>query len=410
MYNRKNIPKRKRSKQKGMIMSRKIIGMILAGIVSVLLVTGCSSQSEDQNVSSTDTTQEAAQEAEPEEIPSILPADARIGIAYTEDDSEFTSFFIAKVKGNLISAGIPEDNIEKEGGSAEELADNAAGLIGEGCSVLMVGNADESNAHGITDAAVKAGIPVLYFGSSPGENEISRWTENGWRAVYVGSTCAQSAQKRADLISSLDMEKIDLNKDDEIGIAVLYTGENTAGDKVNEDTMRLLEEQEVPIYDLTSDDEEEAYMGTDRDSSAEQVISWMSDYGENLEVILCANDMQALGAWDAVNEEKRKVGHDVLIMGFDAVMDSLAEVAAGNIRSTFFNDFMEQSQNASTAVLAFLKGNGAGSQASMMSEYVNVTVDNAQEILDIAGKIQENDPDSADYEEETDTEENEAEE
>ena len=63
MYNRKNIPKRKRSKQKGMIMSRKIIGMILAGIVSVLLVTGCSSQSEDQNVSSTDTTQEAAQEA-----------------------------------------------------------------------------------------------------------------------------------------------------------------------------------------------------------------------------------------------------------------------------------------------------------------------------------------------------------
>ena len=97
-------------------------------------------------------------------------------------------------------------------------------------------------------------------------------------------------------------------------------------------------------------------------------------------------------------------------MGFDAVMDSLAEVAAGNIRSTFFNDFMEQSQNASTAVLAFLKGNGAGSQASMMSEYVNVTVDNAQEILDIAGKIQENDPDSADYEEETDTEENEAEE
>ena len=136
----------------------------------------------------------------------------------------------------------------------------------------------------------------------------------------------------------------------------------------------------------------------------------MSDYGENLEVILCANDMQALGAWDAVNEEKRKVGHDVLIMGFDAVMDSLAEVAAGNIRSTFFNDFMEQSQNASTAVLAFLKGNGAGSQASMMSEYVNVTVDNAQEILDIAGKIQENDPDSADYEEETDTEENEAEE
>jgi hypothetical protein len=38
----------------------------------------------------------------------------------------------------------------------------------------------------------------------------------------------------------------------------------------------------------------------------------------------------------------------------------------------------------------------------MISEYVSVTVDNAQEILDIAGKMQENEPDSADIKENED--------
>ena len=80
----------------------------------------------------------------------------------------------------------------------------------------------------------------------------------------------------------------------------------------------------------------------------------------------------------------------MMIMGFDSTSESLEEVAAGNIRSTFFNDFMEQSGNASNAVLAFLKGIEV--QPVMISEYVSVTVDNAQEILDISTKAQESSP------------------
>ena len=90
-------------------------------------------------------------------------------------------------------------------------------------------------------------------------------------------------------------------------------------------------------------------------------------------------------------------------MGFDAYTESLAEAAAGNIYSTFFNDFMDQSQNASNTVLAFLKGAGADQSTGMISEYVSVTVENAQEILDIAGKMQNNNPDSSDIEEDRDT-------
>ena len=381
-------------------MNRKIIAMILTGIVSVLLITGCSSKNEGQDVSGTDTTQKETTEVDQEDNPVILPADARIGIVYAEDSSEFTPFFLNKVQGNLISAGIPEGSIERAQGSAEELADNARTMISSGCSVLMVGNADENNAPGITDAAVKAGIPVLYFGTSPGEKEIARWKDKGWRVSYVGSSFAQSAAKRAELISTLGLEKADFDEDGEIGIAVLYTGEDKAGDQVNADTLKNLEEMGVSFTELTAG-EEDVYRGTDLEASMEQVVGWMSEYGKELDLILCADDTQAMGALNGISDEKKRVGHDVLIMGFGAYTESLTEAAAGNIYSTFFNDFMDQAQNASNTVLAFLKGAGAD-QSSMISEYVSVTVDNAQEILDIAGKMQENDPDSADIKENED--------
>ena len=75
----------------------------------------------------------------------VLPADAGIGIAYT-DEGEFTDLFIAKTVGYLVSAGIPEENIARVAGSEEELTDNARKLIADKCTVLMIGGADEKTA------------------------------------------------------------------------------------------------------------------------------------------------------------------------------------------------------------------------------------------------------------------------
>ena len=396
----------------------KIFALTLTGIISLVLVTGCSSSKGSTENPNADATQEEAGVVEGKtqgESAAVLPGEARIGIAYPEGDDEFTNLFITKTISYLVSAGIPEENITRMSGAEEELAENVKKLVDDKCSVLMVGGADENTAPGITDAAVKAKIPVVFFGTSPGEAEIARWEKKGIRASYVGGTYEQAAQKRADLIDSTGFEKLDQGKDDNVGLVVLYTGEDGPGDKVNRDTLGIIGELDLPIYVLT-DDEEEADPEEDqeavesegqeeaqeaaeeltadevRENAKEQVIEWMEEYGKSLDVILCADDTQALGAWDAVSEEKKRVGHDVMIMGFDSNMDSLTEVASGNIRSTFFNDFMEQSGNASNAVLAYLKGIEVN--PVMTSEYVSVTVDNAQEILDITMKTRESNPDS----------------
>ena len=93
-------------------MNRKILTLILTGVISFLLVTGCSSQNGNTDAPNADATQEEAgadQEEAKEEIAAILPADAVIGIVYTEGEGDFTDSFLTKTIGYLVAAGIPEE-------------------------------------------------------------------------------------------------------------------------------------------------------------------------------------------------------------------------------------------------------------------------------------------------------------
>ena len=450
-------------------MYRKITSLLLAGIISVLLITGCSSGKEDLNVSNTDTTQTEAQTGEEG---TSLPSESGIGILYVPEEGEFTEAFIKKLEGYLLSAGVSGDRIEIRSGSSGEIADMAKEMTGSGCNALVAGNISEDAAQAVTNAASKAGIPVLFFGTDPGEKETQRWEKKKIRAAYVGGSFLEAAAKRADVLEGLGLENTDLNEDEEIGLIVMGSEEEKPGDVVNSETIRILEDRgftlnvfEEPGSGEDEEDAEEADAEEEEDDAGEEaaaeeetaannaaeeaaaeeeaaannaaeeaaedeeteeeasdaenaeeemtpweqeardrardlMISYMDEYGREIEVVMCSSDAQALGVVDAVNEEKRKVGHDVVILGFDCIPDSLREVAAGRIVSTFFDNFLEQSKTASDMVLAMLRGEIVNTRS--MSEFVSVTVDNAQEILDISMSVQDEDPGD---EEEEDTEE-----
>ncbi|HAB93954.1 MAG TPA: hypothetical protein DCF49_04175 [Lachnospiraceae bacterium] len=414
-------------------MYRKITGLLIAGIISVLLITGCSSK-EDGNVSNADTTQkEAAQETAP------LPSEAKIGIFYVPGEGEFTESFVKKVQGYLLSAGVPESGITAKSGSMEEISGIESELIGSGCSALIAGNIDEKTAPAIADRAAEAGIPILFFGTDPGEQETQRWEKNGIRAAYVGSSFTEAAARRADVLEAMGLEKIDENEDEMIGLVVLGSGGDKPGDIVTSDTIRLLKERGFDITQFdepgSAQDEEEApeesaeegetseegasaETAEESEENAEEtasedkraaardrMIEYMDEYGREIEVVMCSDDELALGVLDAVTEEKRKVGHDVVILGFDCGVDSLREVAAGRIVSTFYDNFLEQSGKGSELLLAMIRGDSVDTRSIV--EFVSVTVDNAQEILDISLSVQEDTEEGEDTEDTEDTEESE---
>ena len=127
-------------------MRRKILCMILTGIICVLLITGCSPQGGDNSVSGTDTTK-IEEQKEPSDLK--LPSDARILIRTGEGSDEFTKLYTARLKGYLLAAGVPEENIINVDKAVEELAQNAKDLLKD-CTVLIVGNAEPEEVSLIT--------------------------------------------------------------------------------------------------------------------------------------------------------------------------------------------------------------------------------------------------------------------
>ena len=408
-------------------MNRKSIGLLLAFVTWFLLLTGCSAET-GQSGSGTGATNETAQE-EAEEITSGLPSEAKIGVVYARDIGTFSERFTGRLKGYLIQAGVSEDKIIERAVSAEELPDAVKDLVDEKCTVLVVDNAGDIPISSITDRASKAGIPILYFGMDPGEKERARWEKKGIKAAYVGGDDTKAAQMRADVLDKMDFSLIDLNEDREIGTIVIRDSDGSDAERINQETLKALEERHYTVNILDKDEneeddpsgeetddtqvvdepeEEEAEDGSpdgedpeaaseepheaiwevdaspeeiEKEAAYELVISKMEEYGGDLELILCANDSQAAGAWKAVSEEKRLVGHDVLILGLGAGEETLQEVARGNITGTLFNNSMEQAKCAADYAISYIKGIDVPYYTAF--DFVNVTVDNAQEILDI---------------------------
>jgi hypothetical protein len=260
----------------------------------------------------------------------------------------------------------------------------------------------------------------------PGEEERARWEKKGFKAAYVGGDDTKAAQQRADVLDAMDFSKIDLNEDHEIGTIILKDADGSAAERINLATVQALEDRHYTVNILDADDEESGSEESDdsqeasaeeseedseadveegtpdgeneepheaiweedatpeeieREATYELVIGKMEEYGRELELILCANDSQAAGVWKAISEEKRLVGHDVLILGLGAGEETLREVARGNITGTLFNNSMEQAKCTADYTISFLKGIEVPHYTAF--DHVNVTVDNAQEILDI---------------------------
>ena len=404
-------------------MNRKSIGLLLAFVTWFLLLTGCSAET-GQNGSGTGATNETNEAVQEEsgEIASGLPSEAKIGIVYARDIGTFSERFTGRLKGYLVQAGVSDDNIIERAVSAEELPDAVKDLVEEKCSVLVIDNAGDIPISSITDRASKAGIPILYFGMDPGEKERARWEKKGIKAAYVGGDDTKAAQMRADVLDNMDFSLIDLNEDREIGTIVIRDSDGSDAERINQErhyTVNILDkdenEEDDPSGEETDDtqvvdepEEEEAEDGSpdgedpeaaseepheaiwevdaspeeiEKEAAYELVISKMEEYGGDLELILCANDSQAAGAWKAVSEEKRLVGHDVLILGLGAGEETLQEVARGNITGTLFNNSMEQAKCAADYAISYIKGIDVPYYTAF--DFVNVTVDNAQEILDI---------------------------
>ena len=221
----------------------------------------------------------------------------------------------------------------------------------------------------------EAGIPVVYINREPDVAEEERWASESIAATYVGCDARQSGTFQGEEILATE-NKGDINGDGKVSYIMIQ------GDPENVDAQYRTEFSIKALTDAGMEVEELLKQRGDWDQAKAQQIAQdaLTQHGDKIEVIFCNNDAMALGALQSIEAAGRKVNEDIYLVGVDALVEAVQNVIDGKQTGTVFNDHFSQAKAAADAAVSFLKGEAVDTVIPV--DYIKVTAENAQEILD----------------------------
>ena len=370
-------------------MKKKVISLILAATMVATMATGCGNSSGEttttDNAAST-TTDAAAPATEASDTAAAVTeaaggdyADKKVGVCIYQFSDNFMTLFRTELENYLVEQGFSKDNITIVDGANDQATQTGQidNFISEGVDVLIVNPVNSSSAATITDKVVAADIPLVYINREPDAEEEQRWEDNGWNVTYVGCDARQSGTFQGEMIVDLGLDTVDLNGDGKIQyVMVEGDPENVDAQYRTEYSVKALTDEGLEVECLSDQ------VGNWQQDQAQQIVAnALGQYGDKVEVVFCNNDAMAMGALQAIQAANRTVGKDIYLVGVDALSEALESVIAGTMTGTVFNDHFSQSHSAADAAINYLTG--AGNEHYIGCDYVKVTQDNAQEVLDM---------------------------
>ncbi len=383
-------------------MKKKLVSLLTVSAMTMAMLAGCGETAaetatqtaetvaetatevaETATDAATDAAQEVAEtatevaETVTEEAGNSDLADKKVGVCIYQFADNFMTLFRTELENYLISQGFSKDNITIVDGANDQATqtNQIQNFITQGVDVLIINPVNSSSAATITDLVVGADIPLVYINREPDADEEARWESNGWNVTYVGCDARQSGTMQGEILVDMGKDKIDLNGDGKIQyIMIEGDPENVDAQYRTEFSVKALEDAGWEVEEL--DDQ----VGMWDQATAQQLVANSLSAHAETEVVFCNNDAMALGALQSIEAAGRKVNEDIYLVGVDALTEALEDVLAGKMTGTVFNDHIAQSHGAADAAINYLTG--AGNDHYIGCDYVKVTTDNAQSVLD----------------------------
>ena len=332
----------------------------------------------DAEEAADDTAEAASDFLEKPDMEGVDVDNAKIGISiYQFTDNFMTLYRTELVRYLTEDLGFNPDNVIVQDGKNDqaEQTNQINNFITDQVDVMILNLVQSSSAPQVTDMCNEAGIPVVYINRQPDETESDRWASDGIKATYIGADARQSGTFQGEEILETE-NKGDINGDGKVSYIMVQ------GDPENIDAQYRTEYSIKALTDAGVEVDELLLQRGDWDQAKGQQIvqDALTQYGDDVEVVFCNNDAMALGALQAIQAAGRTIGEDIYLVGVDALTDAVQNIVDGNFTGTVFNDYFSQAQGAANLAVKFLKGEEV--DPVNMVDYVKVTADNAQEILD----------------------------
>ena len=382
-----------------MRMTKKAAAVALASMMALSLA-GCSSSTEETTAAAettaaeteAETTEAAAEEettaAEAAEeaaetaaaaVGDVDLSDKKVGISIYQFNDNFMTLYREELVRYLTEdLGFAAENVVVQDGKGDqaEQTNQIQNFITQQYDVLILNLVQASSAPDVTDMCHAAGIPVVYINREPDVPEEERWAAEGIAATYVGCDARQSGTYQGEEILET-ATKGDINGDGVVSYIMIQ------GDPENVDAQYRTEFSVKALTDAGMEVEELLIQRGDWDQAKAQQIAQdaLTQFGDQIEVVFCNNDAMALGALQAIEAAGRTVNEDIYLVGVDALTEAVQNVIDGKQTGTVFNDHFSQAQSAGDIAVQMLAGEAV--DTVNMVDYIKVTQDNAQEILDM---------------------------
>ncbi len=360
---------------------KKAFAVLMCVTFVAAMATGCGGGSSDSGSAKSEGTDSKAAgdaAADAADAAGVDVKDAKVGISiYQFSDNFMTLYRTELVRYMVDELGFTEGNITVQDGKNDqaEQTNQINNFITSGVNVMILNLVQSSSAPQITDMCNDAGIPVVYINRQPDETESDRWGSEGIKATYIGADAKQSGTYQGEEIAETE-NKGDINGDGKVSYIMIQ------GDPENIDAQNRTEYSIKALEEAGMKTEELLLQRGDWDQAKGQQITQdaLTQFGDKIEVVFCNNDAMALGALQAIQAADRKINEDIYLVGVDALTDAVQNIVDGKFTGTVFNDYFGQAQGAADLAVKFL--NGEEVDAVNMVDYIKVTKENAEEILE----------------------------
>ncbi|RGU93478.1 galactose ABC transporter substrate-binding protein [Clostridium sp. AF15-17LB] len=309
----------------------------------------------------------------------------QVGVTYYDQSDTFLGELLADFKEQLKKCerdGLETSVIIQDAGGLQKTQnDQVKELIDAGCNVLCVNLVDRADPSEIIDLAREYDVPIIFFNREPVAEDMMQWD----KLYYVGAYARQSGQMQGELAADLIKSdgRIDRNKDGKIQYVVLE-GEPGHQDAIirTETAVESLRENGIVL-------EKKGYQiaNWNRAQAQNRMEQMISQYRNDIELVLANNDDMALGALDAYKKLNYTETNLPVFFGIDGTDVGLEAVAGRRLSGTVYNDKEGQAKAMAELAEALVTG-GEPEEIGLTNErycylpYFKVTIENVEEYLE----------------------------
>jgi inositol transport system substrate-binding protein len=267
---------------------------------------------------------------------------ADIGVSMAVFDDNFLTVLRNGIQTYADANGVKVQIEDAKNDVAKQL-DQINNFIAGGAEAIIVNPVDTSATQAMSDAAAKAGVPLVYVNRQP--INVDTLPDN---QAFVASNEVDSGTLETKEVCRLLKEagKTEAN-------VYVMEGElsNQAAVQRTADIHDVIGGPDCGVK-INIIDEQTANWS--RDQAQTMMTNWLST-GTAFDAVIANNDEMAIGAIQAL----KAGGVDMKVMivaGVDATQDALAAMAAGDLDATVFQDAAGQGSGAVDAAVKLAKG------------------------------------------------------